>query len=218
MTQSPFPPGTAFPDPMHPPQRSNGWAIASLICGIIGCFPVLQLLAIVFGLVGIRASRRVHTGKGMAIAGLVLGILFTLGWAGCTAGGTVLWVSGKPVRSVSNRFLLNAAAGQTDAALADCTSSITADQIKAFANAAASHGAVKDATTINFFGHTTSSGTTFDAVGVVTFADNQNISAQLRFTSIADTYKVTMFQPRTSSSMATSAPAATNSAQPSQTP
>jgi hypothetical protein len=72
--------------PYQPPQppRTNGWAIGSLICGILGCIPFLtSLLAIIFGFLGIGASKRPNTGgKGLSIAGIVLGFLGILLWGG----------------------------------------------------------------------------------------------------------------------------------------
>lgn len=63
----------------------SGSAVASLILGIVGIFipVILSILAVIFGGVGIsNANSRGTSGKGMAIAGLVLGILGTLGWIG----------------------------------------------------------------------------------------------------------------------------------------
>ena len=58
----------------------NGFAIASLICGILGCTGIGGLLAIIFGILGInKASRQPEVGgKGMAIAGIVLGAVMFL--------------------------------------------------------------------------------------------------------------------------------------------
>jgi hypothetical protein len=56
-------------------------AIAALVLGMLGfLIPViLSVLAIVFGAVGINSSNtRGAPGKGLAIAGLVLGIVGTL--------------------------------------------------------------------------------------------------------------------------------------------
>jgi prepilin-type processing-associated H-X9-DG protein len=66
----------ATPTPTFMPQSTerSGMALASLICGIIFCIPVCSLLAIIFGIIGIQQTgpgRR--SGRGMAIAGLVLG-------------------------------------------------------------------------------------------------------------------------------------------------
>ena len=59
---------------------SNGYAVASLVLGIIaipaGCLVVPPILAIIFGIVGLNQinSRGVDgSGRGMAIAGIVLG-------------------------------------------------------------------------------------------------------------------------------------------------
>lgn len=81
------PPG----EPAHAPppvqRRSNGGAITALVCGIIAILlfwiPGINLLAILLGLVAIvagvvglsRARDPYVGGKGMAVTGLVLGIL-----------------------------------------------------------------------------------------------------------------------------------------------
>jgi hypothetical protein len=73
------------PAPHHPPQQypqpyywsppTNGFAIASLICGIVG-MGVGSILALVFGYVARRQideSNGMQGGRGLAIAGIVLG-------------------------------------------------------------------------------------------------------------------------------------------------
>lgn len=57
----------------------GGWAgIASLSCGIAGLFFVLLTIpAIIFGGIGLARNRRF---KGMAIAGLILGVLTIVFW------------------------------------------------------------------------------------------------------------------------------------------
>jgi hypothetical protein len=57
------------------PQKTNGFAIASLVLGIVG----IWLLAVIFGFVGksqIDRSRGTQGGRGMAIAGIVLGFVW----------------------------------------------------------------------------------------------------------------------------------------------
>jgi Domain of unknown function (DUF4190) len=63
-----------------PIPRPSGFAVASLVLGIIGLFlswitfGIPSLLAVIFGHVGVsRVRRGVGDGKGMAIAGMVLG-------------------------------------------------------------------------------------------------------------------------------------------------
>lgn len=60
--------------------KTSGLAIAALICGILAffCNPcyLMGLVAIILG--GIALSKHDSTSKGMAIAGLVLGIFTTV--------------------------------------------------------------------------------------------------------------------------------------------
>jgi hypothetical protein len=54
-------------------------AVAALVLGIVGVFiPILGVLALIFGGVGLSKANSGASGKGMAIAGLVLGIIGTL--------------------------------------------------------------------------------------------------------------------------------------------
>jgi len=66
----------------------NGMSIAALVCGIIGIIGafipyvnifclVLAILGIVFGVKGMKKAKITGAGKGLAVAGLVLGIIGT---------------------------------------------------------------------------------------------------------------------------------------------
>lgn len=83
-------PAAAYPAPAYPPpyyaaaQPQNGMGTASLVLGIIGVvlffaiWPpvILGVLAVIFGAVGLgRAKRGVATNRGVALAGLILGIV-----------------------------------------------------------------------------------------------------------------------------------------------
>ena len=63
----------------YPPAQTstNGLAIASMVLGIVWIYWIGSILAIVFGHVALRQIKRNpwQTGRGMAIAGLVLGYL-----------------------------------------------------------------------------------------------------------------------------------------------
>jgi prepilin-type processing-associated H-X9-DG protein len=70
------PPPYATAQPYGEPPKTSGWAIASLVCGILFCIPLSALLAIVFGIVGIVETKGGRKkGFGMALAGLILGLL-----------------------------------------------------------------------------------------------------------------------------------------------
>ena len=81
-TAPPAPPGglgTVPIDHLGQPQyygapRTNGYAIASMVLGILWLWCVGSLLALIFGYVSLRQIReRGEAGRGMAIAGIVLG-------------------------------------------------------------------------------------------------------------------------------------------------
>lgn len=67
----------------RPAERRNGFGLTALILGIIGlilAFAIIglipALLALIFGIVGIRrVSRGIATNRGVAITGVVLGVL-----------------------------------------------------------------------------------------------------------------------------------------------
>ena len=85
MPPPPPPPGVGTPNayPGAPAtQQTNGFAIASLVCGILGVvscgytFFIGPILAIVFAIVAKKQIPvRNQAGGGMATAGLVLGII-----------------------------------------------------------------------------------------------------------------------------------------------
>lgn len=76
-------PGGPYPGAMYPPPHrpTSGWALASLIVGIVGfCVPVLGgVIATITGIIGIIRTRDGKLGgRGMAVAGLVLGMISLL--------------------------------------------------------------------------------------------------------------------------------------------
>ncbi len=64
-----------------PTPGTNGLAIAALCCGIAGILPVAAVVGIVLGFVALgQLRRRIQSGRGLAIAGIVLGALWLVGW------------------------------------------------------------------------------------------------------------------------------------------
>ncbi len=80
---SPYPPPPPLPyqdagQPYPaPPPRTNWWAIVSLIFGVIGGVPI----GLVCGVVGLIKAKEYRAGRGMAIAGIVLSVLWIVGGA-----------------------------------------------------------------------------------------------------------------------------------------
>jgi Domain of unknown function (DUF4190)/Septum formation len=82
-----YPPGPYGPDqygpgpyaPGMPPQsgKMSGWAIASFVLGLIGGF----LLSVIFGFIALSRIKRLgQRGRGLAIAGIVLSVLWLIGF------------------------------------------------------------------------------------------------------------------------------------------
>jgi len=91
-SQPPAPPRSTVPGYQYrdqaPPGERTGRAVTALVLGIIGLFVwILAPLAIGFGISALRKARgRQVTGKGAAVAGLVLGILGTIVLVAVIAG------------------------------------------------------------------------------------------------------------------------------------
>jgi hypothetical protein len=60
--------------PPEPPKRTNGFAITSLIFGIIGGIP----LGLIFGIIGLVKSNTYRSGKVMSWIGIVLSVLWII--------------------------------------------------------------------------------------------------------------------------------------------
>jgi hypothetical protein len=176
MSQTP-PPG---PPPVYPPyaspgvataQRRNGPALASLILGILGCVPVLTgLLAMILGFVGLRRTRDPRVGgKGMAIAGLVLGLLSLLGWTVFGGGVIALLVGTAPQRDLAKQFIRDVAAGRIDAALAVSTPDVKRADCEEFFQGMKTFGSLNDITISNISLNTANGVTTARLAGTATF-------------------------------------------------
>ena len=71
----------ASPALQAPSAGTNALAIAALVCGILGFTLVAAVLAVIFGILALRQlERRPQSGKGLAIAGIVLGALSIVGY------------------------------------------------------------------------------------------------------------------------------------------
>lgn len=120
-TPPPLPPfAVEYGRPAERP-RTNGAAVASLVLGILGCVPIITgLLAMVLGIIGIRKTRDPAVGgKGLAIAGLILGIISVVGWSACVGLFGDAYLESKPAGMVAKQFLQAVSAGDSNGALAD---------------------------------------------------------------------------------------------------
>jgi hypothetical protein len=116
-------------DPVSYPRTSNA-AVASLICGLLGCIPLVTgAAAVVLGVFGIKTTNdRRFTGRGMAIAGLILGVLsvgfWTLVLVDTVTGVIVFDGSVGEEQAIAEQFARDLSEGKVDAALASTVDGI----------------------------------------------------------------------------------------------
>ena len=83
---SQFQPGMPATNPYEQgyaePRRTSGLAIASVVCSVILCCPLTTVMGVILAVVALATmSGKPHIkGKGLAITGLVLGLVFTTAW------------------------------------------------------------------------------------------------------------------------------------------
>lgn len=111
--------------PQAPPRKTNGLSVAALVLGLVGFISCgfTSILAIIFGHVALGQIRRDHTdGRGMALAGVILGWVLTgswllfwgLSWTGAIS--TALYSTVAPMPTVERSQLqVPAQPGDTDA-------------------------------------------------------------------------------------------------------
>jgi len=84
MTQFESNPYASPEDQMPVSEKStHGLSIASLICSLICCIPALGLIGAalgVFALIAIGGNAGKYKGRGLAIAGIIIGLLITVLW------------------------------------------------------------------------------------------------------------------------------------------
>lgn len=140
------------PPPFGPPpvKRTSGAAVGSLICGLLGCVPLItSFLAIILGIFGIRATRDPrYSGRGLAIGGILLGILGLVVWAGVGILVYAFHGFGAPARATAARFAGDMAAGDVAAARRSCTSTITDQDLEAAVEKMKAWGALRSTTLI----------------------------------------------------------------------
>jgi hypothetical protein len=101
--------------------KTSGAAIASLVCGILGCIPFVPgLVAFILGIVGIKKTGSPAVkGRGMAIAGTILGFLSVAGWTGFAVLTIFTWsIIGEPARGAGEKWTKAVSEGKIDEALA----------------------------------------------------------------------------------------------------
>lgn len=90
----------AYPDPYYAPgwapprPRIDGVSVAALVTGVLGLGPV----ALALGLAGLRRTRAgLRAGRGLAVAGVVLGAVGTLVWLALVGLGVGTALASRPL-------------------------------------------------------------------------------------------------------------------------
>jgi hypothetical protein len=97
---------------MPAPVRTSGAAVASLVLALLWLCGVGSLAAVVLGIVGLSATKAgAKKGRGLAVAGLVLGVLGLLGTVGT---GVALW-------AVADETVITQADELDDVEIVECT-------------------------------------------------------------------------------------------------
>jgi hypothetical protein len=187
MSQVPPPPPPGFPPPHTQPgyagppvasgQQANGLAIASLVCGIVGCFVITPLIGLLLGVLGLKASgKKGGSGRGMAIAGIVLSVLW-IGVFVLFAGSFAALIGlSKQERQLAAAFARDVAAGNVDAAMARTTSAVKREDVAAAATKLQALGTVTDTTMFGVSGQAKSNvGKFWMIAGAVTFNKGQAV-------------------------------------------
>ena len=115
-----------------PPTRISAAAVASLICGLLLCVPLLTgLIAVLTGIVGISVTRNPAVrGRGMAVAGLILGFISLAGWGAAGSGAYAMYKKSAPDRAFAQQYIADLVAGKIDPCLRNSTGNISQQQLQ----------------------------------------------------------------------------------------
>ncbi|MGD0768546.1 MAG: DUF4190 domain-containing protein [Tepidisphaeraceae bacterium] len=137
---------------LPPATTTSGAAITSLVCGLLMCIPgVTGLIAVLTGIIGISAtSNPAVKGRGMAIAGLILGLLSLGGWGLFGSGIYAMLRGSGPERAFAKSYIADLAAGNVDQCVQNSTANLPKDTLDAASKRMQSWGTLQDTTIIAF--------------------------------------------------------------------
>ena len=207
MSQYPPQPPMGVP-PGYPPQgfgpqgyslpamsKLSGAAVCSLVCGLVMCIPGLTgLAAVITGIIGIaETSKPTVRGRGMAIAGLVLGIVSLAGWGAIGGGAYIAFRAATPQRIFAKTFVSDLAAGRIDGCVQNSSANLTKDALSAASQKMQNWGTLQD-TTIMAFNFQSNNGTFNGAVtGICRFSGGQHTFAMTLVKDSSGQLKVDSF-------------------------
>ena len=192
MTTYNNPPQSQMPSgPGGARSQGNGMAVASLICSLLGfCIPFVGgLLGIIFGMLGIKRARVTGNGNGLAVAGLVIGIVSLLGWVVFAAVGGAGYFGLKKMseapRATARQYLTYLSQGDVDSALGQ-TSGLSKEDLTSQVAVIQPLGSFKDMTSPSI----TVVNNLCTLVGVAQFSGGQKVYT-IELTKSGTEWKVT---------------------------
>ena len=176
------------------PRPGNGWSVAALVTGIIGfCIPAVGgLLAILFGALGIKRSGTTQTGRGMSIAGLILGLLSLGVWL-LFGGAIIAAIKGTEVnRDIARQFITDLSAQNTTAAAnAVDPTQVDAEELKALAATVSGGGQIQDITTVGVKAEAdAATGSQAEVISVISYAGGKQVKLVMRQAKVGDQWKI----------------------------
>jgi hypothetical protein len=118
--------------------------VVSLVSGLVFCIPgVTGLIAVITGIVGIATTGNPAVkGRGMAIAGLILGILSLAGWGAIFIAGVSVFQKAGPQRIFAQQYVADLVGGKADQCVQNSTGNIVPEQLQAYAKQSQAWGAL----------------------------------------------------------------------------
>ena len=192
--QPPMPPyGQGYPpQPFGMPGRTSGVAIASLVLGFVGfCVPLVGgLVAVILGIVGIAVTGKPSVkGRGLAITGLILGLLTTALWTLGAAGAFLMVRATAPDRATARQFMTDLSTGNATAAATECVAGDVPGRDPGGDRQAPTAGALADST---FFGINVNSSSVNGPAGTSTTTSTTIVGGSARFGTTMKSVQVTL--------------------------
>ena len=180
-----------------PGQQSNGLAITSLVMGILGfCVPFVGgALAILFALLGFGRAKKTRSGTGMALAGLILGILSLGMYVLFSASIWAIFAGTQHHRDLANTFIRDLASGNVTGAAAKADASgLPQSELDELSTTLKGEGTVKDVTSFS----TSVVNNEATLVGLITFSNDARRGFQMKQRKSGEEWKVVSFELDTS--------------------
>ncbi|HWE04563.1 MAG TPA: DUF4190 domain-containing protein [Tepidisphaeraceae bacterium] len=155
-----------------PSRSTSAAAVASLVLGVLGCIPFVPgLLAVLFAVIGLRATRNPQVGgRGLAIAGLVLGLVSIAGWGSMGGIFGLGYIKSTPARAVARRFVTDMSTGNV-AAASTAAPSIAPASLQTSSDVLKPLGVLTNFTFTSYNYNSSFGGNTVSLGGVGTFAN-----------------------------------------------